>query len=58
VLAGQAEQAYARLVSLVRRVFGDDRDKVRTHLVSLFSIASPDDPAVATARRSLANALF
>jgi len=58
VLAGQAELAYARLVALVRRVFGDDRDKVRNHLVSLFSFASPDDPAVALARRSLANALF
>jgi putative thioredoxin len=58
VLSGQAEQAYDRLVKLVRRVFGDDRDKVRQHLVSLFSVASPDDPAVAAARRALANALF
>ena len=58
VLSGQAEMAYDRLVKLVRRVFGDDRDKVRQHLVSLFSVASPDDPAVAAARRALANALF
>jgi putative thioredoxin len=58
VLAGQAELAYARLVALVRRIFGDDRERVRNHLVSLFSFASPDDPAVATARRSLASALF
>ena len=58
VLNGQAEQAYDRLVQLVRRVFGDDRDKVREHLVSLFSVAAPDDPAVAAARRALANALF
>jgi putative thioredoxin len=58
VLAGQAEQAYARLVELVRRVFGDDRTTVRNHLVSLFSVAAPDDPAVAAARRALANALF
>src|SRR5258705_825300 len=57
-LAGQAEKAYARLVDLVRRVFGDDRTAVRNHLVSLFSVASPDDPAVAAARRALANALF
>jgi putative thioredoxin len=58
VLSGQAELAYDRLVKLVRRVFGDDRDKVRQHLVSLFSVAAPDDPAVAAARRALANALF
>ncbi|WP_117209279.1 tetratricopeptide repeat protein [Allorhizocola rhizosphaerae] len=58
VLSGQAEQAYRRLVELVRNVYGDDRETVRQHLVSLFTIAGPDDPAVASARRSLANALF
>ncbi|GGS05070.1 co-chaperone YbbN [Micromonospora fulviviridis] len=58
VLSGLAEQAYARLVGLVRRTAGDDREKVRQHLVSLFSIAGPDDPAVASARRALASALF
>ncbi|MFY1636648.1 tetratricopeptide repeat protein [Solwaraspora sp. WMMB335] len=58
VLSGQAEQAYQRLVGLIRRVFGDDRETVRKHLVSLFTVAGPDDPAVAKARRSLASALF
>jgi putative thioredoxin len=58
VLSGQAEQAYRRLVDLVRRTSGADRETVRQHLVALFSIAGPDDPAVATARRRLANALF
>jgi putative thioredoxin len=57
-LSGLAEQAYQRLVNLVRRVYGDDRETVRQHLVSLFAIAGPDDPAVAAARRSLASALF
>ena len=47
VLSGQAEQAYARLVDLVRRTAGEDRETVRQHLVSLFAIAGPDDPAVA-----------
>jgi putative thioredoxin len=58
VLAGQADKAYSRLVDLVRRTSGDDRENVRNHLVSLFSVANPDDPAVAAARRALANALF
>jgi putative thioredoxin len=58
VLSGLAEQAYARLVGLVRRTAGDDREQVRQHLVSLFTIAGPDDPAVAAARRALASALF
>lgn len=58
VLSGQAEQAYARLVGVVRKVFGDDREKVRQHLVSLFTVAGPDDPAVIAARRALAGALY
>ncbi|MFB9239246.1 tetratricopeptide repeat protein [Plantactinospora siamensis] len=58
VLSGQAEQAYARLVGLVRRTAGEDRERVRQHLVSLFTVAGPDDPAVAAARRALASALF
>jgi putative thioredoxin len=56
--SGQAERAYTRLVDLVRRVTGDDRETVRRHLVSLFNVAAPDDPAVAAARRALASALF
>ncbi|NJC73396.1 tetratricopeptide repeat protein [Planosporangium thailandense] len=58
VLSGHAEKAYNRLVDLVRRTSGDERERVRKHLLSLFSMAGPDDPAVAAARRALANALF
>jgi putative thioredoxin len=58
VLSGLADQAYDRLVKLVRRTSGDDREAVRRHLVSLFTVAGPDDPAVAKARRALASALF
>ncbi|MGH3714037.1 MAG: tetratricopeptide repeat protein [Micromonosporaceae bacterium] len=58
VLSGLAEQAYARLVELVRRTSGDEREAARTHLISLFALAEPDDPAVVQARRNLANALF
>jgi putative thioredoxin len=58
VLSGQAEAAYRRLVDLVRRTAGAERETVRQHLVSLFTVAGPDDPAVAGARRQLASALF
>jgi putative thioredoxin len=58
VLSGQAPEAYARLVALVKRTTGDDRDAARKHLLALFSVAGPDDPAVADARRALARALF
>lgn len=58
VFGGDAERAYQRLVELTRRSAGPDRERVRQHLVSLFAIAGPDDPAVAAARRALASALF
>jgi putative thioredoxin len=58
VLSGQAPEAYDRLIALVKRTSGEERDAVRKHLLSLFSIAGPDDPAVAGARRALASALF
>ncbi len=58
VISGNAEHAYQRLVDVVRRASGDDREAARSHLVSLFSVAAPDDPAVTAARRALANALF
>jgi putative thioredoxin len=58
VLSGRAEDAYRRLVELVRRTSGADREAARQHLISLFTVAGPDDPAVANARRQLANALF
>ncbi|MDG4828856.1 tetratricopeptide repeat protein [Solwaraspora sp. WMMD1047] len=56
--SGQAELAYQRLVGLVGRTAGEERERVRQHLVSLFTIAGPDDPAVGAARRALARALF
>jgi putative thioredoxin len=58
ILQGDAPQAYQRLVALVRRTSGDERERARLHLLSLFAVAGPDDPAVAKARRALASALF
>lgn len=58
VAAQQVEQAFARLVATVGRSGGDDRERVRAHLVELFELFPADDPRVATARRSLARALF
>jgi len=58
MLSGAVESAFNRLLGLVRRTSGDDRDKVRLHLIGLFETLPADDPTVAKARRSLANALF
>ncbi len=58
VLADRVEQAVARLVGLVRVTAGDDRERVRTHLLGLFSVLDPEDPRVVQGRRQLASALF
>jgi putative thioredoxin len=58
VYGGDAEAGYRRLTDLIRRVIGEDRERARQHLVSLFAVAGPDDPAVAASRRALASALF
>jgi putative thioredoxin len=58
-LAGQmVEKAFGRLLGVIRRTSGADRDRARTHLVELFGLFSPDDPDVAKARRDLASALY
>lgn len=58
-VAGQmVDEAFSRLVATVRRVYGEDRDRVRSHLVGLFELFPADDPRVAAARRSLASALY
>jgi putative thioredoxin len=50
--------ALSRLVELIRRVSGDERDLVRDRIVEYFDLLGPDDPRVPPARRALASALF
>lgn len=56
--AQQVEAAFQRLIATVRRTSGDDRDRVRQHLVEMFDLFPEGDGRVAAARKSLANALF
>ncbi|TDE00395.1 thioredoxin [Jiangella asiatica] len=58
VATGDVEAAFDRLIGTVRRVFGDDRERVRSRVVELFEVIGPADPRVAKARSALANALF
>jgi putative thioredoxin len=55
---GDVEGAFDRLIEVVRRTSGEDRDAARTHLIELFSIVGDDDPRVGPARRKLTTALF
>jgi putative thioredoxin len=55
---GQIEEAFDRLLDVVRRTSGEDRDQARTHLVGLFEVVGDQDPRVTAARRQLSLALF
>jgi putative thioredoxin len=58
LLGGHVEDAFARLVELVRRTSGDERDQARAHLLGLFAAVGNDDPRVLKGRQNLASALF
>jgi putative thioredoxin len=58
LLGGHVEDAFNRLVDLVRRTTGDDRDKARLHLLELFAVVGNEDPRVLKGRQALASALF
>ena len=58
MLGGHVEDAFARLVELVRRTSGKERDKAREHLVALFATVGNEDPRVLKGRQALASALF
>jgi putative thioredoxin len=55
---GQAEDAFNRLLGVIRRTTGDERDKARRYLLDLFEIFGPDDPTVKQARGKLTALLF
>ena len=55
---GHVEDAFARLVELVRRTSGEDRTRAREHLLGLFAAVGNDDPRVLKGRQALASALF
>ncbi len=58
LLGGHVDDAFNRLVDLVRRTSGDERDRAREHLVDLFGAVGNDDPRVLRGRQNLASALF
>lgn len=58
VSGGHVEDAFGRLIELIGRLSGDERERVRVRLVELFTVVGATDPRVAQARRALASALF
>jgi len=55
---GRAEDSFDRLLGVIRRTAGEERDQARLHLIALFDIFPPRDPRVAKARATLSSLLF
>jgi putative thioredoxin len=58
IVNGGVEAAFTRLVHAVRATSGDERAKVKDHLLNLFALVDPSDPRLVAARKELASALF
>ena len=58
MVGDDADAALERLLGLLVRVGGDERDQIRLRLVDYFDLLGPDDPRVPPARRQMARALF
>jgi putative thioredoxin len=58
IVTGGVEDAFSRLLSVIRTTSGDDRTKAKNHLLNLFALVDPSDSRLAAARKELASALF
>jgi putative thioredoxin len=58
LLGGHVDDAFNRLIEVVRRTTDSERDEARTHLIALFAAVGNADARVQRARRDLASALF
>ena len=58
IATGNYEAAFDRLLNAVRSMAGDDRDRAKAHLITLFNLVDPTDPRLVKARGQLASALF
>jgi putative thioredoxin len=58
MVQGHVGEAFDRLLGVVRRTSGEDKNKARVHLLSLFDAFPPGDPQVTKARATLSSLLF
>jgi thioredoxin len=56
--SGRIEEAFDRLLGVVRRTSGEEREQARKHLVGLFEVLPPRDPNLTRARSALSALLF
>jgi putative thioredoxin len=58
VLGGHVEDAFLRLLDLVRATSGEEREQAKNHLLQLFAVVGSHDERVRKARTALMSALF
>jgi len=56
--SGRSGEAFDRLLGVIRRTAGEERNRARLHLIGLFDIFPPRDPRVTKARATLSSLLF
>jgi putative thioredoxin len=58
LLGGHVEDAFTRLIDLVRATGGEERERARAHLLELFAVVGNADERVRKGRTALMSALF
>lgn len=58
IVAGNPEGAFDRLIAVLTRTAGKEKDLVKARLIELFGLFDPTDPRVLSARRKMASALY
>ncbi|MGC4964162.1 tetratricopeptide repeat protein [Gordonia sp. DT101] len=58
LLGQRPEDAFDRIVGVIKVTSGDERTRARTRLLELFELFDPAEPFVVAARRKLASALY
>jgi putative thioredoxin len=58
MVSGDAEKAFDRILAVIKRTSGAERNTARLHLLDLFEVLSPDDERLKRARTQLTLLLF
>jgi putative thioredoxin len=58
IASGDLSGAFDRLLAVIKSNTGDQRDKAKAHLISLFNLVDPTDSRLVKARGELASVLF
>jgi putative thioredoxin len=58
MVSGDAEKAFDRILAVIKRTSGAERNTARLHLLDLFEVLSPDDERLKKARTQLTLLLF